>query len=79
MSQDSKVSTLHSSCTIRQAQQKQHESYAKKYDANPQMYPSKYPTAAQHCREWAYNDGQSAKKAFALAEMHPAMARDAAK
>ena len=61
------------------ARQKQHKADAEMYDSNPRQYPSKYPTAGQHCRDWAYNDGQSAKKALALAEMHEAMARDAAK
>jgi hypothetical protein len=59
--------------------QKQHLEDEKEYNQNPQKYPTKYPTPAQHCRDWAYNDGQAAKKALALAEMHEAMARDAAK
>ncbi len=61
------------------ARQKQHEADAVVYDSNPRQYPSKYPTAGQHCREWARNDGQSARQALALAEIHEAMAREAAK
>jgi len=61
------------------ARQKQHEADAEMYDSNPRQYPSKYPTAGQHCRDWARNDGQSARQALALAEMHEAMAREAAK
>ena len=61
------------------ARQKQHEADEKEYNSNPRKYSTKYPTPAQHCRDWAYNDGQSAKKALALAEMHEAMARDAAR
>lgn len=61
------------------ARQKEHLADEEEYNSNPQKYPTKYPTPAQHCRDWAYNDGQSAKKALALAEMHEAMARDAAK
>ena len=60
------------------ARQKEHLADAKEYESNPRKYPTK-PPPAQHCRDWAYNDGQSAKKALALAEMHEAMARDAAK
>ncbi len=59
--------------------QKQHEADEKEYNANPQKYPAKYPTPAQHCRDWAYNDGQSARKALTLAEMHETTAKEAAK
>lgn len=58
------------------ARQKQHQQDEQEYNAHPQMYKTKHPSAAQHCRDWAYNDGQSAKKAIALAEMHEKMARD---
>lgn len=61
------------------ARQKEHLADEEEYNSNPQKYSTKYPTPAQHCRDWAYNDGQSAEKALALAEMHEAMARDAAK
>lgn len=61
------------------ARQKQHEADAEMYESNPRQYPSKYPTAGQHCRDWARNDGESAKQALTLAEMHEAMAREAAK
>ena len=61
------------------ARQKQHEADEKEYNSNPRKYPTKYPTPAQHCRDWAYNDGQSARNALALAEIHEAMAQDAAK
>lgn len=58
--------------------QKQHQADAEVYESNPR-YPTKYPSASKHCRDWAYNDGQSAKQALALAEMHETMAREATK
>lgn len=61
------------------ARKKQHEADAAVYDSNPSQYPTKPISAGQHCRDWAGNDGRSAKQALALAEMHEAMARDAAK
>ncbi len=56
--------------------QKQHEADADSYGRTPSRY---HPTASQHCRERAYHDGESAKNALALAEMHEAMAREGAK
>lgn len=47
-------------------------------NSNPRKYSTKYPTPGQHCRDWPYNNGQSAK-ALALAEMHEAMTRGAAR
>lgn len=61
------------------ARQKQHQADAEVYDSNPSQYPTKPISAGQHCRDWAGNDGRSAKQALALAEMHEAMARTAAR
>ncbi len=60
------------------ARQRQHEADEKEYNGSPQKYPAKYPIPAQRCRDWAYNDGQSARKSLTLAEMHEAMAKEAA-
>lgn len=60
------------------ARQKEHEAEEKEYINNPMRYPSKLGFA-EHCREWAYLDGQSAQKALALAELHERMALEAAK
>ena len=61
------------------ARKKQHEADAEVYDSNPSQYPTKPISAGQHCRDWAGMDGRSAKQELALAEMHEAMAREAAK
>lgn len=60
------------------ASQKEHEAEEKDYINNRQRYSAKYPFGAAHCRQWAYNDGQSAKQARALAELHERMAKEAA-
>jgi hypothetical protein len=57
------------------ARQKEHEAEEKEYRSNPRAYPSKLGLA-EHCRQWAYLDGQSAQKALALAESHEKMARE---
>jgi len=56
----------------------QHEAMGAEYERNPAKAPlPKYPTMAQHCKDWAENYRQSAKKADLLAEMHAEMAKAA--
>lgn len=58
--------------------QKQHEVELAAYLKNPSSHPvPKWPTMDRHCRQLAFSYGQATQKAFALANLHDQMARDA--
>jgi hypothetical protein len=56
-------------------QQKKYEEMAIEYDKSPRSYPTKYPTAAACCRNWAAWCAQRAKQAQALAARHEEKAK----
>ena len=60
------------------AKQREHEKELAEYLRNPSSHPvPKWPTMGQVCRNLVFHYSSAAQKAFALADLHEQMARDA--
>lgn len=60
------------------AKQREHEEELAEYFKNPSRFPYvKWPPMDQHCRNLAYYYGKQSEKAFALAEKHDQLAKEA--
>ena len=60
------------------AKQREHEKELAEYLQNPSSHPvPKWPTMGQVCRNLVFRYSSAAQKAFALADLHEQMARDA--
>lgn len=56
----------------------EHDAMAAEYLKNPAQHSlPKYPTIAQHCKDWAENFREAAKKADMMAASHDEMAKAA--
>ena len=58
------------------ALQREHERMEKEYPNSRQRYSAKYSFGADHCRQWVYTYGRSAREALALADVHERMATE---
>lgn len=60
------------------AKQREHEKELAEYLQNPSSHPvPKWPTMGEVCRNLVFHYSSAAQKAFALADLHEQMARDA--
>lgn len=60
------------------AEQQEHREMLDAYLKNPTSHPiPKWPTLGEHCRDLVFYYGRAAEQAFALANLHDQMAKEA--